>query len=122
MRRSLDGSRRNATLARGRAQPGRLADPERLFNDRRWRRAPRPVLALPPIDIVNDAIHQLVAFAGTAAENMTRNYSWRFLDIGTRLERALEMVELVAVLAGRGTKASTRRSHSPRCSRSATAT
>jgi undecaprenyl-diphosphatase len=31
---------------------------------------------------------------------MTRNYSWRFLDIGTRLERALEMLELVAVLAG----------------------
>ena len=72
-----------------------------LFNDRRWRKSTRPVLAAPPIDLVNDAIHQLVAFAGTAAENMTRNYSWRFLDIGTRLERALEMVDLVDALAGK---------------------
>jgi uncharacterized alpha-E superfamily protein len=69
-----------------------------LFNDRRWRSSHRPVLFLPPIDIVNEAIHQLASFAGTAAENMTRNYAWRFLDMGRRLERALEMVTLVATL------------------------
>jgi uncharacterized circularly permuted ATP-grasp superfamily protein/uncharacterized alpha-E superfamily protein len=101
MRRSIDGSRRNATLARGVLSQDGWRILNALFNDRRWRKSTRPVLTAPPIDLVNDAIHQLVAFAGTAAENMTRNYSWRFLDIGTRLERALEMLELVAVLAGR---------------------
>jgi uncharacterized circularly permuted ATP-grasp superfamily protein/uncharacterized alpha-E superfamily protein len=101
MRRSIDGSRRNATLARGVLSQDGWRILNALFNDRRWRKGARPVLAAPPIDLVNDAIHQLVAFAGTAAENMTRNYSWRFLDIGTRLERALEMVEVVAALAGR---------------------
>jgi uncharacterized alpha-E superfamily protein len=101
MRRSIDGSRRNATLARGVLSQDGWRILNALFNDRRWRKSTRPVLSAPPIDLVNDAIHQLVAFAGTAAENMTRNYSWRFLDIGTRLERALEMLELVAVLAGR---------------------
>jgi uncharacterized alpha-E superfamily protein len=69
-----------------------------LFNDRRWRRSQRPVMAAAPIDIVNHGIHELVAFAGTAAENMTRNYAWRFLDIGKRLERALQMVDLTAAL------------------------
>ena len=98
MRRTLDGSRRNATLARGVLSQDGWRVLNGLFNDRRWRPGSRPVLALPPIDIVNDAIHQLGSFAGTAAENMTRNYSWRFLDIGRRLERALEMVELVAAL------------------------
>ncbi len=99
MRRSLDGARRNATLARSvLAQDGwRILNT--LCNDRRWRKGSRPVLTLPPIDLVNDAIHQLLAFAGTAAENMTRNYSWRFLDMGTRLERGLAMVELVTALA-----------------------
>ncbi len=98
MRRNLDGARRNATLARGVLSQDGWRILNALFNDRRWRQSRRSVLALPPIDIVNDAIHQLASFAGTAAENMTRNYSWRFLDIGRRLERALEMVALVAAL------------------------
>ncbi len=101
MRRSIDGSRRNATLARGVLSQDGWRILNALFNDRRWRRSSRPVLVAPPIDLVNDAIYRLVAFAGTAAENMTRNYSWRFLAIGTRLERALQTVDLVATLAGR---------------------
>jgi len=98
MRSSLDGSRRNATLARGVLSQDGWRILNSLFNDRRWRKGPRPVMALPPIDVVNDGIHELVAFAGTVAENMTRNYAWRFLDIGKRLERALQMVELTEAL------------------------
>jgi len=98
MRRNLDGARRNATLARGVLSQDGWRILNALFNNRRWRRAHLPVLALPPIDIVNDAIHQLASFAGTAAENMTRNYSWRFLDLGRRLERALEAADVVAAL------------------------
>jgi uncharacterized circularly permuted ATP-grasp superfamily protein/uncharacterized alpha-E superfamily protein len=98
MRRSLDGSRRNATLARGVLSQDGWRILNALVNDRRWRPGPRPVLHLPPIDIVNEAIHQLASFAGTAAENMTRNYSWRFLDIGRRIERALVIIDIVAEL------------------------
>jgi uncharacterized alpha-E superfamily protein len=98
LRRTLEGCRHNAILARGVLSQDGWRILNNLFNDKRWRRAPRPVLAAPPIDIVNDGIHHLVAFAGSAAENMTRNYAWRFLDIGKRIERALQMVDLAAAL------------------------
>ncbi len=98
MRSSLDGCRRNATLARGVLSQDGWRILNNLFNDRRWRKSQRPVMAMAPIDVVNDGIHHLVAFAGTAAENMTRNYAWRFLDIGKRLERALQMADLTAAL------------------------
>lgn len=101
IRRSLDGMRRNATLARGVLSQDGWRILNSLSNDRRWRRSSRPVLTAPPIETVNDGIDHLVAFAGTAAENMTRNYSWRFLDIGKRLERALAVVDLVSVLSAR---------------------
>jgi uncharacterized alpha-E superfamily protein len=31
---------------------------------------------------------------------MTRNYSWRFLDMGRRLERALQLIDLIEALTG----------------------
>lgn len=99
IRRSLDGARRNATLSRGVLSQDGWRILNALVNDRRWRQASRPVLTAPPIDMVNEGIHALVAFAGTAAENMTRNYSWRFLDMGRRLERGAQIVELVEALS-----------------------
>ena len=42
-----------------------------------------------------DAIMTLSAFSGLVMESMTRGDGWRFLDIGRRLERALQMVELL---------------------------
>ena len=39
----------------------------------------------------------LAAFAGLLSENPTRSHGWRFLDIGRRLERALQMLELLRV-------------------------
>ena len=45
-------------------------------------------------------IFQLAAFSGMEMENMTRGHAWRFLDIGRRLERAINLVSNVrAVLA-----------------------
>ncbi len=45
-------------------------------------------------------ISQLAAFSGMEMENMTRGHAWRFLDIGRRLERAINVVTSVrAVLA-----------------------
>ena len=37
----------------------------------------------------------LAAYAGEIAESMTRTYAWRFLDLGRRLERALQESQLV---------------------------
>ena len=45
-------------------------------------------------------IFQLAAFSGMEMENMTRGHAWRFLDIGRRLERAINLITNVrAVLA-----------------------
>jgi uncharacterized circularly permuted ATP-grasp superfamily protein/uncharacterized alpha-E superfamily protein len=71
-----------------------------------WRVANRPV---PKFDIYrteslliasNDLIERLSTLAGLAAENMVRSPSWRFLDIGRRLERSLNTCRLARQLAG----------------------
>ena len=46
-------------------------------------------------DRLNHAIITLSAFSGLVMEGMTRGDGWRFLDIGRRLERALQMAELL---------------------------
>jgi uncharacterized circularly permuted ATP-grasp superfamily protein/uncharacterized alpha-E superfamily protein len=46
-------------------------------------------------DRMNHAIFTLSAFGGLVMESMTRGDGWRFLDIGRRLERAIQMVELL---------------------------
>jgi uncharacterized alpha-E superfamily protein len=52
-------------------------------------------------DRLNHAVITLSAFAGLVMEGMTRGDGWRFLDIGRRLERALQMAELLRTsLAG----------------------
>jgi uncharacterized alpha-E superfamily protein len=47
-------------------------------------------------------LRKLAGFAGLAHENMYRSTGWRFLEIGRRLERALEMSRLTALLAAPG--------------------
>jgi uncharacterized circularly permuted ATP-grasp superfamily protein/uncharacterized alpha-E superfamily protein len=44
---------------------------------------------------LNRMISDLAAFSGMEMENMTRGHGWRFLDIGRRLERAVNMSELL---------------------------
>ncbi|PWU05379.1 MAG: hypothetical protein C5B51_14635 [Terriglobia bacterium] len=44
---------------------------------------------------LDEAISTLAAFAGLAMESMTRGDGWRFLDMGRRIERASQMVELI---------------------------
>ncbi len=44
---------------------------------------------------LNQMIMQLAAFSGMEMENMTRGHGWRFLDIGRRLERAINSLTLV---------------------------
>jgi uncharacterized circularly permuted ATP-grasp superfamily protein/uncharacterized alpha-E superfamily protein len=47
------------------------------------------------VDTLNDLIIALVAFSGIATESMTRGFAWRFLDMGRRLERAVNLVMLL---------------------------
>jgi uncharacterized alpha-E superfamily protein len=46
---------------------------------------------------LDDVVIMLSAFAGLLAENPTRGYGWRFLGLGRRMERALQMLELLRV-------------------------
>jgi len=44
---------------------------------------------------LNHMITDLAAFSGMEMENMTRGHGWRFLDIGRRLERSLNLTRLL---------------------------
>lgn len=63
-----------------------VAEPPPPSHDRRF------VAALTTLD---DVIIMLSAFAGLLAENPMRGHGWRFLGIGRRLERALQMLALL---------------------------
>lgn len=45
---------------------------------------------------LNRMIADFAAFSGMEMENMTRGHGWRFLNVGRRLERALNLCKLVA--------------------------
>ncbi|NJM34722.1 MAG: circularly permuted type 2 ATP-grasp protein [Rhodomicrobium sp.] len=53
------------------------------------------------LDYLDQGIATLAAFNGMAAENMTRNYGWTFLEIGRREERASNLAELLNALFGK---------------------
>jgi uncharacterized alpha-E superfamily protein len=44
--------------------------------------------------VLNRLMTQLAAFSGLAMENMTRGHGWRFLDLGRRIERAIQTLNL----------------------------
>jgi uncharacterized circularly permuted ATP-grasp superfamily protein/uncharacterized alpha-E superfamily protein len=47
------------------------------------------------MDLLDRTILRLSAFSGYVMESMTRGQGWRFLDIGRRIERALQTIDLV---------------------------
>lgn len=49
-------------------------------------------------DTLNAHLANISAFNGMSHENMTRNFGWRFLDIGRRIERALQLSKLLQKL------------------------
>ena len=54
---------------------------------------------LEKIDVL---LMHLAAYAGQVAEGMTRTHAWRFLDLGRRLERALQESQLIRGLLAEG--------------------
>jgi uncharacterized alpha-E superfamily protein len=47
------------------------------------------------ITLLDSVVVTLAAFSGLVMENMTRGHGFRFLDLGRRLERALQMADLL---------------------------
>jgi uncharacterized circularly permuted ATP-grasp superfamily protein/uncharacterized alpha-E superfamily protein len=50
------------------------------------------------LDALDDLVRAAAAFGGLAAENMTRGTSWRFLDLGRRLERGIAISGTIGAL------------------------
>lgn len=98
LRETLDHVHRTATLVRDQISHDAWRMLNALHVDRRWRLAPAGLPARPTLELLDDGIRALSAFAGTEAENMTRNWAWRFLEMGRRIERAIQLVDLVRVL------------------------
>jgi uncharacterized alpha-E superfamily protein len=47
------------------------------------------------LDLLDSVVVTLSAFSGLLMENTTRGFGWRFLEIGRRMERALQSAELL---------------------------
>jgi uncharacterized alpha-E superfamily protein len=56
---------------------------------------PEPLRVSRAQDLLDQTVISLAAFSGLAVENMTRGHGWRFLDIGRRIERAVQTVQLI---------------------------
>jgi uncharacterized circularly permuted ATP-grasp superfamily protein/uncharacterized alpha-E superfamily protein len=56
---------------------------------------PEPLRVSSAQALLDQTIGTLSAFSGLVMESMTRGDGWRFLDIGRRMERALQMVGLI---------------------------
>jgi uncharacterized circularly permuted ATP-grasp superfamily protein/uncharacterized alpha-E superfamily protein len=54
------------------------------------------------LSLLNRSIQHVAAFGGLVMENMTRNFGWRFLDMGRRLERVRTTTQLIRQLTVRG--------------------
>jgi uncharacterized circularly permuted ATP-grasp superfamily protein/uncharacterized alpha-E superfamily protein len=47
------------------------------------------------LDLLDNVVPTLSAFSGLLMENTTRGFGWRFLEVGRRMERALQTSELL---------------------------
>ncbi len=47
------------------------------------------------LDLLDRAVISLSAFSGLVMESMTRGHGWRLLDLGRRLERSIQLVQLL---------------------------
>ncbi len=77
-------------------------DAWRVLSSLRIERGSGPSRAADPavelVERLDKRIGELAAFNGLMHENMTRNFGWRFTDIGRRIERAFQMAEFLRLL------------------------
>ncbi len=55
------------------------------------------IQAYDPLEILDDTLFNLSAFSGLAMESMTRGLGWRFMDMGRRVERAINQTALLRI-------------------------
>jgi uncharacterized circularly permuted ATP-grasp superfamily protein/uncharacterized alpha-E superfamily protein len=53
--------------------------------------------AADPLELLDDTLFSLSAFSGLAMESMTRGLGWRFMDMGRRVERAINQTSLLRI-------------------------
>lgn len=95
LRQTVDAVRRVAGIARDRmsAETWRMLNRMEL-NLEEMSRA-RRFIAGDVVEMLDRMLIRLAAFAGTSLESMTRGQGWRFLDIGRRVERAVQLLTLL---------------------------
>lgn len=94
LREGLENLHRTATLVRDQISHDAWRMLNALHVDRRWRQPQGRIVASRGLELLDEGVRFLNAFSGTEAENMTRNFAWRFLEMGRRLERAAQLVEI----------------------------
>lgn len=50
-----------------------------------------------PLEFMDETLFALNGFSGLAMESMTRSLGWRFMDMGRRIERAVNQTNLIAM-------------------------
>ncbi len=50
-----------------------------------------------PLEFLDQILFALSAFSGLASESMTRSLGWRFMDIGRRVERAIQQTNVIGM-------------------------
>lgn len=88
---SFAGIARNAALTRGILSQDGFRVLRVLHADVRWQVAAQRIDQVVPATLINQSLQRLSAFTGTIADNMTRNDAWQFLEMGRRLERAVQL-------------------------------
>ena len=96
--RTFDGLYRVASLTRDRLSLEAWQTLERFQPGSQWREALTASRSGAALDLLEEGLASLAAFAGLMHENMTRNFGWSFLDMGRRLSRAFNLSEAISVL------------------------
>ena len=50
-----------------------------------------------PLEFLDETLFALSAFSGLAMESMTRSLGWRFMDMGRRVERAINQTKVISI-------------------------
>ncbi|MEM8791927.1 MAG: circularly permuted type 2 ATP-grasp protein [Pseudomonadota bacterium] len=74
---------------------------DQLCSDPRWELELDLSQPAQLLRMISDHLGTLAAFAGSAQENLTRNYAWRFLEMGRRIERGFQTARVAVQIAGR---------------------
>ena len=99
LRETLNRLRRVASLVRNRLSVDTWRILSQLHQDVA-RAKPGRVQLSDALVLLNHMVMGLAAFSGMEMENMTRGHGWRFLEVGRRLERSINLVSLLRVALG----------------------